>query len=322
MFRRSRLTILCYHGIVRSALPIPDYCFLDVKHFESQMHWLARNRFPVVPLSEALPDLLMGRLTEPTVALTFDDGYRNNLDVALPILQKFNFPATIFVATGFIGSLKTIWPNRVLHALQSTAVEKVTWGGRSFQLSRIAGRKKANKLLQARVKELAPAAPDEAAAEIERLLHVPENPDMGHDSPFAMMDRDEIRRGADSGLLEFGAHSVTHPILSALDDERVRREVKQSVQAIRLMVPQPSPCFAYPNGRPVDFDSRCISHLKENDIPFAVSTVEGTNRPGADAYRLARRGIGSDTTMLEFIAKLMDMPRVPALRWARRAIGR
>ena len=322
MLNRQSLTILCYHGVVRSALPISDYCFFEASRFLAQMQWLARSRFRVAPLSQAIPDLLTGRITQPTVALTFDDGYRNNLDVALPILQQFNFSATIFLATGFTGSLKTIWPSRILQAVQSTSLDSVTWGGSTVSLATLAERRAANRVLQLRVKERAPGAPNDATTEIERLLDVQENPDIDRNSPSAMMDIDDVRRGIASGLLEFGAHSVTHPILSALDDEGVRREIEGSVQSIRQMVPQPSPCFAYPNGRPADFDSRCVSCLQDNEIPFAVSTTEAMNTPGADAYRLGRRGIGCDTSMLEFIGKLIDLPRVPALRWARRAIGR
>ncbi|MBA3909125.1 MAG: hypothetical protein C0524_04375 [Rhodobacter sp.] len=322
MFKRQSLTILCYHGVVRSALPIPDYCFLEASRFQTQMQWLARSHFRVAPLSEAISDLLMGRVTQPTVALTFDDGYRNNVDVALPILQRFNFPATIFLATGLIGSSKTIWPFRILQALQSTAADSVTWGGRSFPLATLAERTAANKSLQSRVKELAPGTPDNAAAEIERLLEVQENPDIDRNSPLAMMDADDVRLGVESGLLEFGAHSVTHPILSALDDDGLRREIDGSVQSIRQMVPKPSRCFAYPNGLPADFDARCITRLQDNGIAFAVSTVQAMNRPGADAYRLGRLCIGCDTTMLKFIAKTTGVSRLPGLGWAKRMIGR
>src|SRR5690606_30046275 len=95
---KNKLTILMYHGVLRQALPVPDYCFITEAQFRHQMKYLAKN-FRVVTLSEALHQLQSGSINYPTAAITFDDGYQNVFDVAFPILREFLLPATVFINT-------------------------------------------------------------------------------------------------------------------------------------------------------------------------------------------------------------------------------
>src|SRR5688572_18247338 len=81
IFAANKLTILIYHGVLRSPLPIADWCFMSQVNFRMQMAWLKKH-FHVLPLSTALQRLWAGDLQKPTVAITFDDGYQNTLDVA------------------------------------------------------------------------------------------------------------------------------------------------------------------------------------------------------------------------------------------------
>jgi peptidoglycan/xylan/chitin deacetylase (PgdA/CDA1 family) len=90
-------SVLVYHTISNPAQPLPGDIDISAERFEQQLRWLSRWR-KVVRLYQTL------RSNESRlVALTFDDGFRDNLTVALPLLEKFNMPMTLFVTPGFIG---------------------------------------------------------------------------------------------------------------------------------------------------------------------------------------------------------------------------
>jgi peptidoglycan/xylan/chitin deacetylase (PgdA/CDA1 family) len=310
------LSILMYHAVVEGRPPLDDWCFVPVDAFEAQMRWLAGAPVDVRPLDEAVADLLAGRLSRPTVALTFDDGYRNNVSVALPILERYRLPATVFLATDFIGSRRALWPSRLMAALMATENDALDWDRARYDLTGEAGRAAASRALQAWIKAHCPDDPAGGVAEIETLLGRPVDPEMPAGSPFRMMDRDDVDTAQRSGLISLAAHSRSHPILSALDDRRLEAEIDGSIRAVESLTGAPCRMFAYPNGRPEDFDARAVALLKARGVAVAVTTVEGPNRRGADPLRLARWGIGRGMRDARYRATVLNLH--PATFRARR----
>ena len=100
----SRLRVLGYHGVCDDQLAgepwMPSY-FVTASAFEAQLQYLGRHAL-VLPLSEAAHRLCEGTLPRRAVCLTFDDGYGNNLRVAVPLLRKYSMPATIFLSTAYV----------------------------------------------------------------------------------------------------------------------------------------------------------------------------------------------------------------------------
>lgn len=302
------LSILMYHAVIETPLSLPDYCFISAEEFSDQMDWLAARRVRVMPLVEAVSALEDGRLERPTVAITFDDGYRNNLGVALPVLEHHGYPATIFLTTGYIGSTRALWPCRLSLALAATQSRELDWRDTTVCLANQAARAAELPRLQEAIKQKAGAAPEEAVAEIERALGVPVDPPVPHDSPFAMIDSTDIARAIESGLVEFGAHTQTHPILSDLDDRRLEREIIGSIDAVEKLTDRPCRSFAYPNGRSTDFDDRAVAHLLDRGIDVAVTTTVGSNRRGLDTLRASRLGVGPEMSSLRLAAAIYGVP--------------
>ena len=314
------LGILMYHAVVERPLPLPDWCFLAAARFEAQMRWLAGLPVDVLPLDEAVERLREGRLRRPAVAITFDDGYRNNLEVALPVLERYRLPATIYLATGFVGSDRAMWHCRLVMALGATGRDSLDWRGERLDLRGPTARAAANGRLQQRVKAVAGADPGGAVAEIEAALGVPVDPAVGRDSPFAMLDAGEIR--AAPGPVGFGAHTLSHPILSRLDDARLATEIEGSVAAVGDLTGGPCRSFAYPNGRTEDYDARAVALLEAAGVAVAVTTSEAPNLAAADPLRLARWAIGADLPAAAFRAKVLNL-HGSVLRTAfDRALGR
>jgi peptidoglycan/xylan/chitin deacetylase (PgdA/CDA1 family) len=286
------LAVLMYHSVTRQPPPLPDWCFVSAAEFEAQMGWLRHQALMVLPLSEAAAALRAGRLRGPSVAVTFDDGYRNNITTALPILKRHKVPATIFLTTGRIGTDRALWPNRLHHALATTSAGALVWMGKRFDLGTQRSRAVALRDLQSWIKEHAGGDPAAAVAQLERALDVPVDGAVSRNSVLAMMNRADIAEALDSGLIEFGAHTVSHPLLSHLDDEQLAEELDGSIDAAEELTGRPCRLFAYPNGRDADFDQRAVERLRKRGIEVAVSTISGHNRADVDIFRVMRLGIG------------------------------
>src|SRR5580700_4712098 len=97
---RKRLRILCYHGFsIGDEYQIAPLMFMRAETFERRMQILKRRRIPVVPLDAAVRLFQSGRIARCETVITLDDGWSSSLSIALPILQKYEFPASIYLST-------------------------------------------------------------------------------------------------------------------------------------------------------------------------------------------------------------------------------
>lgn len=296
---RNGLTILMYHGVVREQLPVGDWCFLDCSLFRRQIEYLRRH-FSIVSLSSAIGLLKQGAVDKPTAVLTFDDGYQNNFDVAFPVLQQHGVPATIFLTTGFVDSSAAIWFCHIIRALSSTRKQSMRWEAADLDLSQPRGRAVASARLQASLKK---RSPEEIRSLVQRIyeeLDVDPLSSFEPESPFRILSAGSIRTMLQSGLVEFGAHTETHAILSLLSPEAQSREISGSVDAVERLTGQPCRFFAYPNGRAQDYDSKTVELLRNRGILAAVTTTPGANDASTPLLELQRYGVGANLSMPMF----------------------
>lgn len=298
---RSRrcLSVLTYHSVIAEPLPFYDWTYLDAAAFRQQMDYLRRH-FAVLPLTQALHLLRQDALPGPTAALTFDDGFRNNHDVAFPILREYRLPSSIYLATDLIGTDKTVWFARLLLALQTTRSTRLIWNGTDYPLDNAAVRAASSARLQAALKKFPAEVLERALYEIETLLAVPHNPSVDENSPFRMLDRTQIGAMLDSGLVEFGAHTCGHTILSRLTSAEKAAQIANSVQRVAAITGQECSLFAYPNGAPQDFDAESQELLAAAGIKTALTMIPGANRPDTPALATHRYPIGADTDFRRF----------------------
>jgi peptidoglycan/xylan/chitin deacetylase (PgdA/CDA1 family) len=296
---RNGLTILMYHGVVREQLPVSDWCFLEDSSFRRQIEYLRRH-FSIVPLSAAIELLQQDAVEKPTAVVTFDDGYQNNFDVAFPALQQDGVPATIFLTTGFVDSSNTVWFCHVIRALSETRKTSMQWGDAELDVSDPRKKAMASARLQAGLKA---SPPDQVHSLVQRIyqeLDVDPLSSVEPGSPFRILNSSSIQTMVQSGLVEFGAHTQTHPILSLLSPEEQAREISGSVQAVERLTGQPCRYFAYPNGRPQDYDSGTVELLRNCGILAAVTTTRGSNEARHSLLELQRYGVGADLGMPMF----------------------
>jgi peptidoglycan/xylan/chitin deacetylase (PgdA/CDA1 family) len=280
--RGARLSILIFHRV----LAAPDALFPeepDAGQFEALIAHVAA-RFRVLPLADAIDALRRGTLPSRALAVTFDDGYADNLSVALPILQRHDVPATVFVATGYLDG-GAMWNDLVIEALRMTsrdALDLATIGLGRFTLDSTVARRRAIDAVLAHLKYLPQA---------ERESHARRTLDLAVvDAPRGLMlTRQALAALDDAAGIGIGAHTVTHPILARLDADAARREIAASKHDLEAMLGKPVRLFAYPNGKPArDYTPEHVRMVAAAGFTAAVSTAPGVARRDADVYQLPR----------------------------------
>ncbi|KTC26627.1 polysaccharide deacetylase family protein [Pseudomonas sp. L5B5] len=213
--------------------------------FEHLLRWLRRH-FDCVPLQQLL-DLPGG--DRPRVALTFDDGWRDNAEVAYPVLERYEVPASIFLSTDFVGSRQGFWwesigealwqrPGDVasrpllehLRALQLTPPLALLQAGDDDARSRLLGA-----YLQ-RLKQL-PATTLQALADGCPAMATPQ-----------ALDWAQVKHLERSGLVSFGPHGASHAILTRLEGAALHTDLQRSHDALHKYCQAPLEIYCYPNG--------------------------------------------------------------------------
>jgi peptidoglycan/xylan/chitin deacetylase (PgdA/CDA1 family) len=295
IFVSDGAAILMYHAVVREPLPVPDWCFIQEDCFREQMTYL-RKHCRVVPLKD-IPSVTSKGGGRPIVAVTFDDGFQNNYDVALPILRDLSLPATIFLATDFVDSDDTLWFCRVNEAIAGTRLTRLRWEGQTYNLSTQVSRAGTHAALQVWLKRYRhPELLEKARYLISALGGHSDKPIL-RGSPYRMLGATEIREMTASGLIDFGAHTCSHAILSGLPEFERNREITASLAAVERLTEDACTLFAFPNGRASDYGPADVGVLRERKVAIAVTTIDGPNDRAVPALEMRRYGVGADTSM-------------------------
>jgi peptidoglycan/xylan/chitin deacetylase (PgdA/CDA1 family) len=296
--QRSRSVILTYHGVLSGTDNRYDFLnqnFIAASVFEEQIRYLARHYAP-----QRLADLVScyRRNVPPparSVVVTFDDGFENNYSVALPILQKHGVPVTVVLTTGMLDSPGAqLWTERIKRAI--CFCTRDTFALRLLDreipcrltsaLSREALARQVLGLLKrepARSRDAVVAAIEDACGRPALQPHEMER--------YRFLTWAQVRAMSAAGV-EFGSHTVSHPILSTLDDEGLRAELVISREQIESELGQECYAFAYPNGSHADFGPRDKRALQAAGYSCGLS-LEGTlNGAGVDLYELDRINVG------------------------------
>src|SRR5262245_15447262 len=223
-----------YHAVIRSPLAVADWCFLAEPVFRSQVKYI-KDHFEVIPLSAAVGRMKERSILRPTIAITFDDGFQNNYEIAFPVLCEEGLPATIFLTTGLIDTNDTLWFCRLNRALANTHLALLDWNGCRFDVSGIEAKAKASSAIQNRLK--AYPHPRLSAELREIILELGDDPEapIEVNSPFRMLSREAIAAMTATGLIEIGAHSRSHAILSLLSPQERQAEIEQSLEAVQKL---------------------------------------------------------------------------------------
>ncbi|MEQ8802554.1 MAG: polysaccharide deacetylase family protein [Haliea sp.] len=254
---------------------------ITVREFEWQMG-LLRDHFNVLSLRDALEYLEHGSLPPRSVCITFDDGYADNLTVALPVLERYGFAATVFVSSGFLSGGQ-MWNDSIIEALRVLrpgpldlrllGLGEFDVEDGSGRLSTAMGIIRASKYL-----------PLERRTEVvQYLMEAAKTRSEG-----LMLTHEGLRELRRRGV-EVGGHTVSHAILASLDEDEARSEITRGKADLEAILGEPVSYFAYPNGRR-DQDYRRVDVNLVRDAGFlaAVTTNWGVSSPPTPRFELPR----------------------------------
>jgi peptidoglycan/xylan/chitin deacetylase (PgdA/CDA1 family) len=277
----GRLSILIFHRVLAAKdTLLPD--LPDAAEFEQSMSWV-RQWFNVLPLRDAVQRLFDGTIAGRALAITFDDGYADNVEIAAPVLRRLGLPATFFVATGFMNG-SCMWNDRVIEAIRSTrrnAIELPAAGLQDVALATPQARREAIGRVLSAIKHREQSERDALANALCAQLETPPVQQL-------MMGEDQLRRLHAMGM-EIGAHTVSHPILTRLPALAAHAEIQASKERLEQIVQAPVRLFAYPNGVPnQDYGVEHAQMVRDCGFDAAVSTAWGAASRRSDRFQLPR----------------------------------
>lgn len=279
----TRLAILSYHN-VEGTWAFPAAGGAGLRGFRQQLDWLGRHMH-VVGLGDALAAIRRGdALPKRSVAITFDDGYRDNLDLAAAELRARAMPATFFLVPRLIDRTVRPWWEVAAWALTAATATRLEWEGREVRLDgrreraeaareiarslKRVDRPERERLVSALVAELAPAGPE---------------PDFGG----LYVDADGARELAGLGFT-IGSHSMWHAILSRETPQEQAADLAGSKRDLEALLDRPVTLLAYPNGTSADYSAHTIAAAGAAGYTNAVTTRIGLNGGQTPPFELRR----------------------------------
>jgi peptidoglycan/xylan/chitin deacetylase (PgdA/CDA1 family) len=279
----DRLTVLAYHRIAELTVAeasAPGVASATPQEFARQMDYV-RQWYTPIDLDRLLEFVTEGRRLPPRpLLITFDDGYRDNYEIALPILEERRLPAVLFVTTGLVGTGRMAWWDRLWHSVRTTRLSqaalpeigRVRLDGPQmrecvWRLASSALKKRSFRVREPLLEEI------EAALGVEGPLR--ERPDF--------ISWSEAREMASHGFA-IQPHTVDHPVLASETPDDARAQIHASIATVAEQTGRPVTAFAFPNGRPSDYRQSEIAALKEADIRLSFTMKHGPVR-AQDAWR-------------------------------------
>jgi peptidoglycan/xylan/chitin deacetylase (PgdA/CDA1 family) len=252
-----------------------------------------------VPLSEAVDTLAAGGSLPPrAVALTFDDGYADWLDAAVPALDRRGMHGTFFLVSDILSGTVSAWWEDFADAFDHAEVDHLEWAGRTHDLSTPQARHATKEALKNELK-LVDAATRRAAVEAIADRVAPSRPG----TPSLFLDWDGARALAATGH-GVGSHTATHPVLAREEPDVQRVELEESRRALEDGLGQTVDLFAYPNGMKGDYDERTTEIAERVGYRAAVTTRAGLAGPGHSLFEMRRVLVDPHTDLAEIVGKV------------------
>lgn len=309
---KGYLLILAYHRVDDSEYGYESLS-ISIHNFEKQLRHLQKY-YKVISLNELCEFIRSEKgLPEGYVAITFDDGYKDNYTNAYQILKKHKMTATFYLTTGYIGTAKMFWWDRVARIAMAVTGKKI-----KIDMSNDTYPENIKRLLK---KIFASTAKDSArltsliTSELKRISEQKKLKildDLEHklsgwlkdvQTPPPNLSWEEVKEMSNEGM-EFGSHTVTHPIITGVTHAQAKNEIQLSKSEIEKRIGKHVRSFAYPNGKSSDINEDIINIIKESKYLNACLAIEGINDLKSDLYALKRNLIGN-YTICEFDFELL-----------------
>lgn len=280
----NRYYVLPYHMVMNE--PNGFYPATSILDFEKQIAHLAKN-YKIITLDEIVDRVRNRDSIRRCVAITFDDGFRDNYEYAYPILRKYNVPATIFLATQCIETGDAPWFIKLRYIFMKTNKTDCRLSSEGRDVSMRMGTSKEKYVASERIMGFLKNCSDgERSSLLNRLVKELGILDFGRLDNL-MLNWDQIREMSGHGF-SFGAHTVNHPVLAAIPIDEAEREISESKKTIEEKIGKPVNTFAFPFGKRADYKPEIIPILERLHFRCAVTTEAGINNYSTSLFELNR----------------------------------
>ena len=310
--RRNATVFLTYHGVCRDDEELETWTLVRESSFRLQMEFL-KDTFDCLSIDEALEG---GRrnMPRPAAVVTFDDGYANNVEVALPVLAELEIPATVYVTTRNVVERRLHWHDMILTAAWKSGVRSIDLHGIAEPLGCYSLGGSGEKWYESvaavweDVKRAEPGSRDSIVRQIVARFR-----DADGSRPFEIevegnvltpFTPAQIAQLAAEPLVTIGAHSHGHDLLDRIPADRAAQSIRVSKQILEDLTDREIRHFAYPNG---NYSPVIIDMLKKAGFVSAVTTHPGWYKRGSNPYEINRHSVGAWTSLPLLRAQLTEL---------------
>jgi peptidoglycan/xylan/chitin deacetylase (PgdA/CDA1 family) len=300
---QSRAVILLYHRI-ENLDSDPQLLSVSPTKFAEHLK-VIKDLYHPCSLSNLVVNLRKKQVKHNSVAITFDDGYSDNLHKAKPILTEYKIPATVFVTAGKVDRREEFWwddlerlilrskhlPEKICLSIRGKQyqwkLEKCSEIDRDWNVlnsENLTSRQKVYLDLCHLLRTLSIAEREHHLNEIvtwSGLNSIGRN-------DYLALNGQEVKELASEGSIEVGAHTVNHPVLSAISAEQQNEEIEQSKLNLESILSRPVNSFAYPFGTKIDYKQETVEIVKKNNFDCACSNFPDLVWKGSDRFQLPR----------------------------------
>ena len=292
MLSEDSFVIFLFHGVIKNLkYEIRNY---NHKHMESNLFAecikVLKNNGKSFSMNDLLnPDFNKKKLPRKSFAITFDDGFENNLSIAAPILYDFNIPATIYITTEFIEKNAMSWIDRIEFVLENISSRTIYahWLNKKIDIKN--NQTKINFLNSVRnfVKNSPDCNPNTFANDLCEQNGYPNI--LSSDDPIdKKMSWKQVSEANKSDLLTIGGHSHTHSILSYLSSDQLNYEIDTSIELLNKKANVQTSHYSYPEGLEHCYSDNVINELKKRGVRCCPTAISGTNNVSDDLFNLKR----------------------------------
>lgn len=294
----NNILILLYHRIIKS-----DYQFwglnISPETFEKQIKYISEN-YSVLRLD----DDWIGKVSpeKKYVVITFDDGYVDNFRNALPILEKYNVPATFFVSTDNIDSDAMFWWDELekIFILDGYHGE-FDFDKETFQVRTLEDRKKVCMYIRNKLKNSSPDIRSHRLNELRKVLGLKE----AVTDELRCVSSEELKRMADTGVASIGGHTKSHLSMGNMESkELLNQEVRESKELLEKITSKPVSVFAYPFGGDEDYNEMAEQIIKDNGFDKSVIVKNANASVKSDMYKLPRHMVSRNMDLEHELNKI------------------
>lgn len=303
---RKHLLVVMYHGVSAHDYSPPVWTQLPVAVFERQIQWLAKHYHPV-SLTEVVDAVTHGHpLPDRAMLVTFDDGLKNNATVAYPVLKKYEIPAAIFLTVDFIGTDSFFWVDELWLIIQEAGKRQLNIDLTAQSAATLFQQGQYWQAYHAEVEYLKRIAEKERLQKINALQEQVTYDKVQYQEDFGMLSWQDVISMDKEGLIEFGAHTATHRILTATPTELLEDELFGAKNRLESRLGHRVDAFCYPNGRfGLDYLPEHREQLRKGGYKCAFTTNLGLCDPAqADAFSIPRISVANDILSNSFFFQM------------------